>query len=124
MTSPDGIGDSNTSEYEANEPDPSDLDQTSYPTMETGWDIFLVKSHPVVEDEALSSIISTFERRAFISALEMNVIVRPQGIGGMRIKAVSTAKRKIAVTPQIISKRWGVRLKTISDTIKSKKQIG
>ena len=54
MTSPDGIGDSNTSEFEANEPDLSDLDQTSYPTMDTGWDIFLVKSHPVVEDEALS----------------------------------------------------------------------
>ena len=63
--------------------------------MRIGQDIFLVQSHPMMEDELLLSTRSYFYTRAFISALETNVIVRPQGICGMRIQAVSATKRKV-----------------------------
>ena len=62
--------------------------------MRIGQDIFLVQSHPMMEDELLLSTRSYFDTREFISALETDVIVRPQGIGGMRIQAVSATKRK------------------------------
>ena len=63
--------------------------------MSIGQDIFLVQSHPMMEDELLFSTRSYFDTRAFISSLETNVIVIPQGICGMIIQAVSATKRKV-----------------------------
>ena len=77
-----------------------------------------------MEDELLLSILIVFDTRAFISELETNIIVRPQVIGGMRIREVSTAKRKIVVTPQMLSKHWSVILKASENTIKYPTQMG
>ena len=92
MMSPDGICDPSTRKFKSNEPGPSDLDQTSYPTMKTGRDKLSRKSHPVVEDEVLLLIGIAFDTHAFISALETSVIVRPKSIGSMRIQVVSISK--------------------------------
>ena len=52
------------------------------------------------------------------------VIARPQGIGGMKIRAVSTVKRKSAVTLQVLYKHWCVGLRTSVDKTKSTTQMG
>ena len=78
----------------------------------------------MVEDEVLFSVGIIFDTRAFISALETNIIVRPQGIGGTRIKGISKSKRKSSVMPHILSESWVVGLKTPVDSIKATTQMG
>ena len=79
---------------------------------------------PVVEDELLSSINPAFDSWELISALEFNVLVRPQGSSGMIVAAVSPNNRKISITLQTLFKLWGIGLKISANTLRAMAQMG
>ena len=103
-TSPDGTWDPSSSEFEVSNPDLFNSNLSQYSDSKPNQNLYSIQSHPVVEDEFLSSINAAFYLQAFISALECNVLVRPQGIGGMRVVALLSTTRKSSITPKILSK--------------------
>ena len=122
--SPDGTWDPSSSEFKVSDIDLFNSNLLQYSDSKPNWDLYSIQLHPVVEDELLSLINSAFYSRAFISALECNALVRPQGIGGMIVVPVYSTPQESLITLQILSKRWCIGLKKAADILWVTTQMG
>ena len=124
LTFPDGTWDPSSRKFEVSKPYQFNFNLSQYYDSNPNRDLYSIHSHPLVEDEFLSPINAAFDSQALISALECNVLVRTQVIGGKRVASLSSTTRKCLITLQVLSKYYGIGLKTAAYTLRATTKMG